>query len=725
MQTLTETSKDTKQFLFSQYFSDGLKITAGVMLPSLVLFQFGLMEIGLTVSLGALCTSITDNPGPPIHKRNAMLAVNPIIFLMALVTGLINHSTWMLAVEIAAACFIFSMFNVYGARAASVGTAALIIMVLGVARPMEPQHVLMHSLYILCGGIWYMLLSLSINTIWPYRAAQQMLGESIRELSDYLLLKAHFYDTDEPLDEIQKKLIKQQIDVHQHQENVREVLYKTRKLLKDASPESRRILLTFVDVVDLFERSMATHYDYEVVRKQFSDTDILKQFGISIRLLADELDHIGLSLHNRQKLKPLHPLEPRFAELKKRLDALEAEGRSVMVLKRILVNLRNIGSRIQRIYTYAESAKDLPRSVGGDYSKFVTHQRFDWKVFRENLTLKSANFRHALRVSIVCLLVFLVADRFYSGHHGYWILLTVLVILKPGFSLTKKRNYERVVGTLIGGLIGAGVLYFVHDKTILFVFLLVFMVLAYSFVRLRYVVGVLFLTPFVLIMFSFTESAETMDAIVKERILDTVIGAAIAAVASYFIFPSWESYQIKQMMADTILANARYLVKAAEYDANDKTQMSEYRLARKEMYVSQANVSAAFQRMLDEPKYRRKNATNIHRFVVLTHMLSSYIATLNELLLPPNAVSEENIRSIRKSLVILREVYKSLSDKEIVWPEVKKKGEPATEANAATPALEMIHKTAGDLRHTVQNEYTGSTGLMQAQLSKITHFLGV
>lgn len=707
MPSLTETSKETKQFLLGQYFTDGVKITVGVMLPSLILFRFGLGAIGLTISMGALCVSITDNPGPPIHKRNAMLAVNPLLFVMALITGFVNQNSWLLGMEIGVACFLFSMFNVYGARAASVGTAALIIMVVGIAKPMPPPEVVYHALYILCGGIWYMLLSLSVNSIWPYRAAQQMLGESIRELAEYLSLKAKFYDTDESPDEIRQELIKQQVDVHQGQENVREVLFKTRKLLKDASPESRRLLLTFVDVVDLFEQAMATHYDYELIRKQFAGTGILEQFGLSVRLLADELDHIGRQLHNREKLKPLHPFENRLNQLKKRLDVLEQNGQNVMVLKKILVNLRNIGSRIQRIYRYEESPKDMPVSQGGDYSRFVTHQRFDFKIFRENLSFKSTTFRHALRVTIVCLGVYIGAEQFYSGHYGYWILLTVLVILKPGFSLTKKRNFERVIGTVVGGLIGATVLHFVHDKTLLFAFLLLFMVLAYSFVRLRYVVGVLFLTPFVLILFSFTESAADMDRIVEERIIDTLIGGAIAGVASYFLFPSWEGYQIKKMMAETLLANAKYLVKAIELDASDRHSVSDYRLARKDMYVSQANLASAFQRMLDEPKHRRRNATAIHRFVILNHMFSSYVATLNEMLVQPNGLGEEGLRTVRKASALLRDAYKTvLPGSEIAWPELKKKpeGTPVAEAGSALPSLEMILKTANDLKKSVTAE---------------------
>ena len=67
-------TKEIRKFLFSQYFSDGLRITFGVLLPSLIFAQMGDLETGITISLGAITTSIPDNAGPVIHKRNAMLA---------------------------------------------------------------------------------------------------------------------------------------------------------------------------------------------------------------------------------------------------------------------------------------------------------------------------------------------------------------------------------------------------------------------------------------------------------------------------------------------------------------------------------------------------------------------------------------------------------------------------------------------------------------------------
>src|SRR5690606_16364130 len=89
-------AREIQYFIFSQYFSDGLRITLGVLLPALIFAQFGKFELGLILSLGALCVSITDFPGPVQYKRNAMLLCNLTIFLVALITGFVRMNSYLM-----------------------------------------------------------------------------------------------------------------------------------------------------------------------------------------------------------------------------------------------------------------------------------------------------------------------------------------------------------------------------------------------------------------------------------------------------------------------------------------------------------------------------------------------------------------------------------------------------------------------------------------------------
>src|SRR5690606_7263331 len=135
---------------------------------------------------------------------------------------------------------------------------------------------------------------------------------------------------------------------------------------------------------------------------------------------------------------------------------------------------------------------------------------------------------------IVMGLGYLISLNLNVGAHNYWVLLTILVILKPGFGLTKQRNFQRLTGTIIGGIGGAIIVLLVQDELALFILLLLLMIATYSLIRINYIVSVMFMTPYVLIMFSFFEENTLM--IMRERILDTMIGSGLAFLSSYIIF---------------------------------------------------------------------------------------------------------------------------------------------------------------------------------------------
>src|SRR5688500_10571779 len=111
--------RNIHDFLLSTYFADGLRITFGVLCPSLILAQYGMLQYGMTLSLGALCVSVVDSPGPIVHRRNAMLITTGLITLISILVGLTNNSIYFTAIVLVICSFIFSMFFLYGLRAAS------------------------------------------------------------------------------------------------------------------------------------------------------------------------------------------------------------------------------------------------------------------------------------------------------------------------------------------------------------------------------------------------------------------------------------------------------------------------------------------------------------------------------------------------------------------------------------------------------------------------------
>lgn len=662
-------AKEIQNFFYGQYFADGVRIALGTLIPALLFSYFANVQIGLTVSLGALMIGLADTPGPANHRRNGMLICLILVLLTALVTHLVNSVPALLLIEIVLLSFFYSMFAVYGSRAATIGAMGIFSLVLNTdILAGNLLNTLEHVSYIFVGGLWYMTLSLSGTQVRPYRLAQQELGESIHKVADYIRLKANFYDPRIDNDKNFLALIEQQVQVHEHQESVRELLFRSKRNIRDTTPMGRLLTLIFTDVTDLFEQAMATHYDYDAIARKFGHLGVLKDFQIAIIRIANELDNMGYEINANKSPKPLYTFKAELERIRLSIEDAETNhGLNVLPLKKILINIRNLTQRLDHIYSYFElRPANSFRREEADYSKFIEEQRLDLGVLRENLTLQSNIFRHALRMGIVMGVGYLVSLSFDVGYNSHWILLTIMVILKPGFALTKQRNFQRLTGTIIGGLGGALILMVIRDPVVLFVLLMFLVVATYSLIRINYIVSVMFMTPYVLIMFSFFE--ENTFVILQERIIDTLIGSVLAFVSSYIILPSWERDYLHSPMRKLLIANYNYVAQALHIIAGQRPDITTFKLARQKVYIATANMGSAFQRLISEPKRRQRNAKEINKFVVLNHIFSSYSVTLLNHVrhADETALTGEHVKLIRQTLYLLAKTIRSIDPQRLV-----------------------------------------------------------
>lgn len=702
-------TQEIKTFLYSQYFADGLRIAFGALVPAVAFSYFGNIQTGIVVSLGAVITSIVDTPGPTKDRRNAMCVLVGIIFLVSFLTKTINQYDLAIATMLSILSFFMCMIAVYGTRAASLGTASILVMILNIDDlRMTADSSIEHAFYATIGGAWYTLLSLTLTQFRPFRLSQQALAESIQNTASYLRLKANFYDSKTDSDKNYQKLIDQQVIIHQHQDIVRELLFKSKASVKDTTRLGRVLVIIFTDMVDIFEKTMATHYDYQAIRKNFENTSALRAIKLTLNRLANEMDNLAYHINANNRPRKLYDFKSDLENIKASIDKIEAEGKNAVVLKKIMVNVRDLTTKVTNIYQYFDTqGAELKNSDETDLTKFLSHQSFNPKIFKDNLTLSSTTFRHALRMVIVMLIAFVVSKLIPFGNHSYWILMTVLVILKPGWSLTKQRNYQRMTGTIIGGLAGIGILLVVDQEIIKFSFLMIFMVLAYSFIRINYILGVMFLTPYLLMLYSFL-GVSTVE-ILKERVVDTIIGSLLAFLSSYVIFPSWESKNVQSSMRKLLIANYNYLVKALEYIIGVEISLTEYKLVRKDVYVNMANMTSIFQRMITEPKSKQKNAKDLNKFLIYNHILSSYSVALVNVVIDADqeSLTTEHVKLTRRSLVQLAQTIKQFKttneDEPFAEVEVKtpvfmnKPSYENEESKLITEQISFVNKITNDL----------------------------
>ncbi|WP_349313853.1 FUSC family membrane protein [Chitinophaga sp. MM2321] len=625
---------DIKSFLYSYHFSNGLRTTISVVVPSLIFAWFGQLGLGIAMSMGALCTALSDVPGTIIHKRNGLIISSILILFTALGTGFLMQYHLPMALWILGCCFVFAMLLVYGNRGGNIGTACLLILVsiLGEGH-LTPQQTLLHSSMVLLGSIWYAMLALLLWQIRPYLNVQQALGDCIIQTARYLELRANFYTPGVDINEQYKAVLEQQVIVNEKQENVRELLLKRRSAQQGTTSINKSMVLIFLDIVDLQEQIMATQTDYYSLQQHFKDDGILEKFHALIIEFTEELKTIGLAVAAGQRSLPkanlklgMEKIKQAIADITLQFPTLRERTRT-MPLTNILQNLQDMAQRIYNLHrlTRLERLKDETIDPKLELSKFTTRQKYDLETFRDNLTFKSHIFRHAIRVSLATVTGY-VLGLALNLDRVYWILLTIIVILKPGFGLTRSRSIQRLIGTVTGALFAAGLLYLTHNDTIIFITMLICILGAYSFMSFRYTLSVFFVTPFIIFLLHFLHPADLYNA--TQRVLDTFIGGGLAFFANILLWPTWEHNFLPDYMKKMIDANRKYFELIMRIYAKETVTVTDFKLARKDTYVATANMMAAFQRMLSEPKSKQKNASGVYHFVVLNHTLTSHIAAL-------------------------------------------------------------------------------------------------
>ncbi|MBV9488940.1 MAG: FUSC family protein, partial [Verrucomicrobia bacterium] len=219
---------------------------------------------------------------------------------------------------------------------------------------------------------------------------------------------------------------------------------------------------------------------------------------------------------------------------------------------------------------------------------------------RNSLSFRSTSFRHALRLGVATTLAALLASTFHLAR-GYWIPLTVVLVLKPNFGGTLQRCVQRISGTVLGGLIGALLLMVFREPWLLVASLTLLAFATFTLRNRNYGLFALALTPLVMIMLDVTHPGTVTDSFL--RILHTVIGSALALLNGYLLLPVWESRRFPVHVAGAFRAEAAFLRAFGKLlQGRVDRPMAEFRRAAA---IAVSNAATAAERLLTEPPQRR------------------------------------------------------------------------------------------------------------------------
>jgi uncharacterized membrane protein YccC len=265
-----------------------------------------------------------------------------------------------------------------------------------------------------------------------------------------------------------------------------------------------------------------------------------------------------------------------------------ARARAAGLAGQLRAAIRNADFAGSRGELRAEAVESrLPRAL---------RQRNAIAILRANLTLSSIAFRHALRCG-VCLALAVAGERAAGLPHGFWIPMTVAIVLKPDFAGTFSFGLLRVIGTMLGLVLTTALVHFAFGGEWERLALLAILCVGFRLLTtVHYGIGVTLLTGLVVILLSFEGIApgETMIA----RGIATAIGCALA-LAGYVIWPTSETRRVTDALATMIDAYRAHLDALLQGDSATRAA------ARSAARSARTNAQASLERLRGEPRRDR------------------------------------------------------------------------------------------------------------------------
>lgn len=589
------------------------------------LFPWWIGEVKLTIplTLGVVAAALTDLDDR-LTGRLRNLAITLVCFFIASASvELLFPWPPLFALGLTVSTIGFILLGGLGQRYATIAFGALLIAIYTMLGVTLYDHWYLQPLFLLAGAVWYNLLTLSGHLIFPIRPLQDNLARSYEQLARYLELKSRLFDPDLE-DESQAPLYDLALANGQLVAtlNQTKVSLLTRLRGDRGQRGTRRTLQYYFVAQDIHERASSSHIQYQTLRDQFRYSDVMFRFQRMLSMQAQACQKLSRAILLREPYQHDAHFERAFMHLDAALDRVRASGASdeqINALGFLLNNLRAIDAQLATIESVQTTAP-----AGSNTETLLADDRLGglndiWLRLRRNMSPESALFRHAVRMSLV-LCAGYAFIQFTGLQHGYWILLTSLFVCQPNYNATRHRLALRIIGTLVGVAIGLPVLLLVPSIEGQLVLIVLTGVLFFAFRNVQYAHATMFITLLVLLCFNLL--GEGFE-VALPRIIDTLIGCAIAWAAVSFIWPDWKFRNLPRVLDRAMNANCRYLDAILEQYHQGRDNRLAYRVARRD-----AELASVVSNLSTEPRADGAQRETAFRLLCLNHTFTSYISAL-------------------------------------------------------------------------------------------------
>lgn len=433
-------------------------------------------------------------------------------------------------------------------------------------------------LLFIAGTIWYGLFTWFWFRLWKEQPMRENLSQLFHQLADYIEAKyTMLTQHTDPETMLPPLLQRQQIVM----DAINQLYQQLNILPKSRNSEHKWLIRIFQVALDLQEHiTVSLHQPEEVqklVEQSRAETVIRHNTEIiakRLRIIADNI------LYHRYEIKRFS-MRTELAELEK------------------IATLHPDNPVGHFCYYHFQRIARLLRNQRPLYRRDLMPQYHDLPfkhALVSYLSYKSVALRNAARLAVTLAIGTSLGILFHLPK-SYWILLTIMLVTQNGYNATRTRIQHRALGTVLGLMVAAGLLWLQLPEKMTLSIMLIVTFISYIVLRKNYGLAVIGLT--ITAVCTLQLLALNGAHFLIPRLIDTLLGCVLAFTSTIWLWPQWQSGMLRKY-AHQMLETVQHALKLLLQHNSDTST-----LAYERMRVNQAHNTAfnAFNQAMQEPGF--------------------------------------------------------------------------------------------------------------------------
>ena len=620
MANISATPHQVALAVFRVHIENGLSVALGVGLTGLAVgWAFG-FTAAVAAAMGAVAASVSDQPDPLIQKPWVLGFSFALTVVFTALPAFAVFNPWAFVAATIFTGLFTGLISAYGKRALSLSMTAVLAFVFAMGQHYDtPVDAALHLGLTSLGALLFTLYAGLFAWAFDDRVRRLLLAEAMRSFSAYLRAKAALYSPDAEGSAPFKAMIDAYAGLVDRLQAARDAVYARR-----FHPVHLKRIDTLIALLDAFETMLACDADFELLRRS-QRREIKWRMNALILHIAEQVDDLTLSLrsararvrargHDEEDNALIVAITEANASAPEDPATDHAFAVTAAKLREADFHIKALAAALDRDTPPSSLASEL------DLDAFRVPAPNGLEILRRQFDLSMPAMRFAIRLATAMTVGLGLTMAFPRFGHANWVLLTIALIMRANYSVTSQRRWDRVTGTLMGSALAVALISTLPDPMLLAA-ILVAVGVSHAYVAVRYRITAIAASVSSLLLLHFSFGAD--HPVFYERIVDTLIGAALSWAFGYFL-PTWERDDLPRIVRGLLTVDASFADAALRLSCPKQS----YRLARKKAMDAVAQLSGAIRRLVDEPDIRRRALASLSELLSANYLFFSSLASM-------------------------------------------------------------------------------------------------